>query len=60
MFTALNVSGIIPNFDGVAGDVSTDITNDTLLIFQDIFVGPDGKVNVSTGSNLNGLLTQIS
>ena len=55
MFTALNVSGIIPNFDGVAGDVSTDITNDTLLIFQDIFVGPDGKVNVSTGSNLNGL-----
>ena len=55
MFTALNVSGIIPNFDGVAEDVSTDITNDTLLIFQDIFVRPDGKVNVSTGSNLNGL-----
>ena len=55
MFTALNVSGIIPNFDGVAGDVSTDLTNETLLIFQDIFVGPDGKVNVSTGSNLNGL-----
>ena len=53
MFSALNLSGIIPNFE--VGDVSPDITNDTLLIYQDIFVGPDGNINVSVSSNLNGL-----
>merc|ERR1712050_655578 len=30
--------------------------NDTLLIFQDIFVGPDGNINLTSTSNLDGLL----
>ena len=55
MFLTLNDSGLVASFDGSVSDGSSDITNDTLLIFQDIFVGPDGKINISTASNLNGL-----
>ena len=57
MFLKLNNSGLVASFDGSLTDVSSDISpdNDTLLIVQNIFVGPDGNINISTASNLNGL-----
>jgi hypothetical protein len=55
VFTSLNTSGIVTTFDGADLDLPTEITNDTLVIFQDIFVGPDGIVNLTSTSNLNGL-----
>lgn len=57
MFLKLNNSGLVASFDGSLTDVPSDIStdNDTLLIVQNIFVGPDGNINISTASNLNGL-----
>ena len=55
MFQALNHSGLVASFDESLSDISSDITNDTLLIHQDILTGPDGQINISTVSNLPGL-----
>ena len=55
MFQALNHSGLVASFDESLSDISSDITNDTLLIHQDILLGPDGQINISTVSNLPGL-----
>ena len=55
MFTQLNGSGLVPDFN-VDGNVLSEISNDTLLIFQDVLVQPGGNINVSVASNLDGLL----
>ena len=56
IFDKLNQSGIVPSFD--AADLTTDIEDDTVLIFQDVVVGPTGELlNITTTSNLPGLLT---
>merc|ERR1712106_905072 len=55
VFTALNASGIVTTFDGVDVNLPAEITNDTLVIFQDILVGPDGNIDLTSTSNLNGL-----
>ena len=56
VFAGLNNSGLVPTFDGVDLNLPTEVTNDTLVIFQDIFVGPDGVINLTSTSNLDGLL----
>ena len=57
MFLKLNNSGLVASFDGSLTDVPSDISNDTLVIVQDIVLGPDGNINISTASNLAGLFT---